>query len=96
MSCLRKNVQRAGTTTEGYALYKAHPLLCGVLIFHFNLRMQELGLILMNAWGTGLYAAYLYNAIQQDASSMNVHWPDMDKLIELHTEEHLFYGPRLA
>jgi hypothetical protein len=56
--------------------------------------MQEIGLIFMNAWGTGLYAAYLYNAIQQDAYDLNVYWPDMEKLIELHTEEHLFYGSR--
>lgn len=94
LSCMRKDIQRAGNTTEDYALYKSDPLLCGVLVFHLNIRMQELGLILMNAWGTGLYAAYLYNAIQQDASEMDVQWQDMDKLIELHSEEHLFYGPR--
>jgi hypothetical protein len=48
----------------------------------------------MNAWGTGTYAAYMYNAINQDALDMDVRWPDMDKLIELHSEEHLFQGPR--
>jgi hypothetical protein len=94
LSCLRKDIQRAGSPIDDFALFKSHPLLCGVLIFHFNLRMQELGLILMNAWGTGIYAAYLYNAIQQDASDLGVQWPDMDKLIELHTPEHLFLGPR--
>lgn len=92
--CLQSTIERAGTPKEDFALFKSHPLLCGVLIFHFNLRMQELGLILMNAWGTGIYAAYMYNAIQQDQSDMGVQWPDMDKLIELHTEEHLFLGPR--
>lgn len=25
---------------------------------------------------------------------MDVQWQDMDKLIELHSEKHLFYGPR--
>ena len=56
--------------------------------------MQELGLILMNAWGTGVYAAFMYNAIQQDASAIDVQWMDMDKLIELHGESKLFLGPR--
>lgn len=94
LSSLRETINKAGLPEEEYAMFKAHPLLCGVLIFHFNVRMQELGLILMNAWGTGTYAAYMYNAINQDALDMNVHWADMDKLIELHTEDHLFLGPR--
>lgn len=94
LSCLKADVMRPGAEVVDYALYKAHPMLCGVLVFHLNLRMQELGLILMNAWGTGLYAAYMYNAIQQDAAEMDVSWPDMDKLIELHSEERLFYGQR--
>lgn len=94
LSCLEDDMQRTGTPTEEFALFKSHPLLCGVLIFHFSLRMQELGLILMNAWGTGIYAAYMYNAIQQDISDLGVQWPDMDKLIELHSPEHLFLGPK--
>ncbi|KAL8243570.1 hypothetical protein R6Q59_009828 [Mikania micrantha] len=94
LSCMKKDIMRTDATVADYALYKSHPVLCGVLVFHLNIRMQELGLILMNAWGTGLYAAYMYNAIQQDASEIDVTWPDMDKLIELHSEEHLFYGPR--
>ena len=94
LSCLKKDVQRAGTPTEDFALYKSHPLLCGVLIFHLNLRVQELGFILVNAWGTGVYAAFMYNAINQDDSNPGVVWPDMDLMIAIHSSDKMFQGPR--
>lgn len=85
---------RSGHTCGSFALYKAHPLLCGVLMFNLSLRMQELGQLLMNAWGTGMYLAHMYNSIRQDPGGGNVQWPDMDELIRLHTEERLFCRTR--
>jgi hypothetical protein len=42
VSSLRKTLSKAATPKEDFAMYKAHPLLCGALIFHFNVRMQSL------------------------------------------------------
>ena len=94
LSRIAPQKNRAGQKMGEFALYKSHPLLCGIMAFNISLRMQEAGMILMNAWGTGIYLAYLYNAIRYEPMAESVRWPDMDELIALHTEERLFVGGR--
>ena len=83
-----------GRDCELFALFKNHPILCGIMAFNINLGMQEAGLNLINAWGTGIFLAYLYDAIAREEIAQAARWPDMDKLIEMHTEERLFFGGR--
>jgi hypothetical protein len=74
---------------ERFYLYKRQPILCGLLAFRTTLMLKELGIAHCNAFGTGVFPAHLYNALQQKPS-----WPDMDKLIDLHTPERVFLGGR--
>ena len=79
------------TEDEEFEFLKWHPLLAGLLSFDLNLRMEEFGRTLVNEWGTVIYPAYLYNAIQQEGL-VNLHWPDMDKILEFHGEDRIFFG----
>ncbi|KAG8627469.1 hypothetical protein KVT40_004952 [Elsinoe batatas] len=91
---LQQTAKQLGRTREDFFLYRWSPVLSGLLMFNINLRMQELGLTLMNAYGTGIYMAYLYNGIKNQADQAQVQWPDMDFLINLHNEERIFLGQR--
>ena len=76
---------------DEFEFLKWHPLLMGLVAFNISLRVQELGRTLVNVWGSVIYPAYLYNAVQQEGV-VDLHWPDMDKILEFHGEDKLFFG----
>ncbi|OAG04281.1 uncharacterized protein CC84DRAFT_1206013 [Paraphaeosphaeria sporulosa] len=76
-----------------YAFFKAHPWLCGSLMFGIKLDMQEMGLALLNAWGSAKFTAQIYNAIRQE-KFLTKSWQDMDLAIMIHGEPAMFVGDR--
>ncbi|KAI9738395.1 MAG: hypothetical protein M1834_008898 [Cirrosporium novae-zelandiae] len=78
---------------QEFSFYERHPLVCGLLMFNVNLKMQEAGITFVNAWGTVVYLIYLLNAVQQ-TGVVTLNWPDMEKLIQFHGEERIFFGAK--
>ena len=56
-----------------FALLKAHPVLCGMNLFHVKLITQKFGLIVTNAWGAVPAILHLYNACTS-RGLVNKHW----------------------
>lgn len=63
-------------------------------MFHLNLRMQAIGLSLLNQWCDVHKIAFLYNLIQQLVPELRPSWPDMETFIKIHGEIHIFNGTR--
>ena len=78
---------------EKHDLLRQHPVLCGLTMFHLNLRMQEIGLCLINQWYDVVQMAYLYNLVLQTGVT-TLSWPDISSFISMHGEEHIFIGPK--
>ncbi|CZR62905.1 uncharacterized protein PAC_12802 [Phialocephala subalpina] len=58
-----------------------------------TLSVQEIRLRISNYWGSTVPMAHLYNAARQNGYCAKP-WPDMEKIIEIHGEVHLFVGNR--
>jgi hypothetical protein len=78
---------------ERFYLYKRQPILCGLLAFRTTLTLQDLGVTCCNAFGTAIFPAHFYNALQQKPNPVRS-WANMDRLISLHTPERVFVGAR--
>ena len=85
------NIGNLSESDESFYLLSRHPLLCGTFAFKIYLQVQELGVVLANAWGTVIYTAHLYNAVRQ-TGQLAISWPDMDFIIDLHTPQRVFVG----
>jgi len=81
------HVQPARETAPFYML-KHHPTLCGLLQFHLDRSMSYVGLRLCNEWECCMGVLHLYNAVKPQVSS----WTDMETLINIYGEPHLFKG----
>lgn len=85
------NLKRIGwkhPKTKPHHLLKIHPLLCGVIDFHFTLRMQDASLEAINDWGVVLSVSYLYSALRNEIPiSEFTQWQDMEMLNWVHTED---------
>ncbi|KAF1345901.1 hypothetical protein BDV97DRAFT_405442 [Delphinella strobiligena] len=81
-----------GEKLHGFLL--RHPILCGLIMFHLNLRMQYIGQALVNQWYDVQQMAFLYNLVTQ-VPGMNLTWHDMDAFIKIHGESRIFVGNRL-
>ena len=88
-----KRAHRGLPIPEPFYIHQQHPLWCGIMLFSLHLHAQELGTTLVNAWGSALYAAHLYNAVRQEKSCENT-WPEMEALIQIHSEERMLVGGR--
>ncbi|TVY48091.1 hypothetical protein LOCC1_G002055 [Lachnellula occidentalis] len=76
-----------------FVLLKSHPVLCGLMLFRFNLNMQYLGLALVNAWGALPATLHLYNACLTE-HLLESPWMDMEAVIAAHTAKRIFVGNR--
>ena len=76
---------------EPHSMLKSNPLLCGLIMFNFKMRAQELGVTFANAWSSILTTAQIYNAVRQERL-LAVPWKDMEMMISLQSEETFFVG----
>jgi hypothetical protein len=81
---------------QKFPLLSRHYILCGTFMFNINLRMQEIGIYISNAWVDTQCLAYLYNLLRQEfpGTQWSPNWPDMEQFIAIHGEEFLFIGGR--
>lgn len=79
---------------EKHALFSAHAILCGLILFHLHMRMQLVGQQLVTQWYDVQQLAFLHNLIIQSPTHKDVRWPDMDAFIKIHGESHIFIGSR--
>lgn len=97
---------QSGITAEPFFFLKRNPIYCGLLAFRFNLKMQDIGMMVTNQTHYAVTAAHLYNVPLQlynfamrnskddydgDAAG---YWQDMETLIEIHKGIHIFGGER--
>jgi hypothetical protein len=79
---------RPARATAPFYMLKHHPTLCGLLRFHLDRTMCYVGLRLCNEWECCMGVLHLYNAVKPQVSS----WTDMETLINMYGESHLFQG----
>lgn len=77
--------------TEPCLLLRNHPLYCGLLSYSIKALAQEASIVFVNAWGSVLYSAHLYNALRQEKLISN-RWHDMDLILVMHKTETMFVG----
>lgn len=76
-----------------YSLFSRQPILCGLFLFRLNMRMQEAGSILVNAWGSLPSVMHLYNAIKQESPKDDFPlWEDVEAVIQIQGKDRVFVG----
>lgn len=76
---------------EPHGMLRSNPLLCGLIMFNFKMRSQELGVAFANAWSSILTTSQIYNAVRQE-KLLSVPYKDMEMIISLQSEETFFVG----
>ncbi|KAI9784493.1 MAG: hypothetical protein M1835_003574 [Candelina submexicana] len=77
--------------TESFQLLKRHPLYCGLLSYSIKALVQEASITFVNAWGSVVYSAHLYNALRQEKLISGT-WQDMDLALLMHRTKDIFVG----
>lgn len=67
------------TPSPAFKLFKEHPLLCGLMLFDFQVGWQEAGLHDANGRISILSCAHLYNALQK-SSLISRPWEDLEHI----------------
>lgn len=98
--CIRHDIQHAAwelemsvQVHEEHFFFKKNPILCGLLMFQLNSRMQIIGQGLVNQWYDVQQMAFLYNLVQQ-VPDVRLDWPDIEAFISIHGENRIFVGDR--
>ncbi|RGP81070.1 hypothetical protein FLONG3_859 [Fusarium longipes] len=92
----QKMVARAGqpaAEAQRYRILKHSPIISGLLLYHYHAVMYDIGISVMNAWGSIVYPAHLYNALRQEGL-LQGQWEDMDVVQTLLGESGFFIGDR--
>ncbi|KAJ6180858.1 hypothetical protein N7519_011319 [Penicillium mononematosum] len=90
----RKGISKPGDIEpEKHVLFSQHAILCGLVLFHVNTRMQSIGQQLVSQWYDVLQLAFLYNLAKTE-SHKDLSWPDMEAFVKIHGESHIFIGSR--
>ncbi|KOC15776.1 hypothetical protein AFLA70_36g004531 [Aspergillus flavus AF70] len=90
---VRRRSMPGNSAPEKHVLLSQHPILCGLFLFHRNIRMQSAGQQLITQWYDVQQLALLYNPVKVQTHK-NLSWPDMEAFIEIHGKSHIFIGSR--
>lgn len=74
-----------------FKLFKQHPLLCGMLLFHFQILIQWGVQQDANERASILSNAHLYNALQK-TKLLSRRWEDLDHILASHNQNEFFLG----
>lgn len=85
--------ERRENEKDDFVLLKRHPVLCGMMLFHLNLCMQNTGLGLVGIWEAIPAVIHLYNACLAE-ELLPEPWTDLEALILAQTAERIFHGGR--
>ncbi|KAL4982461.1 hypothetical protein BDW68DRAFT_57779 [Aspergillus falconensis] len=91
---VQSKLHRIGSLPEKHALFSQHSILCGLILFNLNLRMQFVGQQLVTQWYDVQQLAFLHNLVINSPTHKDLRWPDMDAFINIHGESHIFIGSR--
>ncbi|KAI4193237.1 MAG: hypothetical protein LQ348_002920 [Seirophora lacunosa] len=67
---IKMKVPTQDVIAEPFFLLKQYPMICGLFTFALKARYQELCVVVINAWGSVMYAGHLYNAVRQENYSV--------------------------
>jgi hypothetical protein len=87
-------LDKKGLTPEKHALFSQHPILCGLILFNLNIRMQFVGQQLVTQWFDVQQLAFLHNLVIKSPTHKDLIWPDMDAFVKIHGESYIFIGSR--
>ncbi|KAF1943592.1 hypothetical protein EJ02DRAFT_343053, partial [Clathrospora elynae] len=76
---------------EPFCLYRKHPWLCGLWKYFTQMRFHEISIAFVNAWGSVMCCAHLYNAVD-GGKTRDMMWKDMDVSISFQNEKTFFIG----
>lgn len=91
---VRSQLDGIGSPPEKHALFSQHGILCGLILFNLNIRMQSVGQQLVTQWYDVQQLAFLHNLAINSPTHKDLRWPDMDAFIKIHGESHIFIGSR--
>lgn len=91
---LLSKLATVGPPPEKHALFSQHAILCGLILFNLNMRMQFVGQQLVTQWYNVQQLAFLHNLVIKSPTHKDLRWPDMDAFIKIHGESHIFVGSR--
>ncbi|KAF7187763.1 hypothetical protein HII31_10899 [Pseudocercospora fuligena] len=80
-----------GPQNSPHFLIQHHPLWAGIVMFWAQLSLWEFSIEMTNIYSMTEHTMYLYALARIHTQ---IGWPDMEYLIGLHGQEHLFYGGR--
>ncbi|GAD96582.1 conserved hypothetical protein [Paecilomyces variotii No. 5] len=72
---VHSGLDRSGSTPEKHALFSQHAILCGLVLFNLNLRMQFVGQKLVNQWYDVQQLAFLHNLVINFPTHKDLRWP---------------------
>ncbi|RLL99449.1 hypothetical protein CFD26_104363 [Aspergillus turcosus] len=91
---VRSKLDGIGSPPEKHALFSQHAILCGLILFNLNVRMQFVGQQLVTQWYDVQQLAFLHNLVINSPTHKDLRWPDMEAFIKIHGESHIFIGSR--
>ncbi|KGO75476.1 hypothetical protein PITC_081830 [Penicillium italicum] len=91
---VHSQLDKTDSTPEKHALLSQHAILCGLILFNINMRMQLAGQQLVTQWYDIQQLAFLHNLVINSPAHKDLRWPDMDAFLKIHGESHIFVGSR--
>ena len=91
LNCLQMKASRSLPDPEPFRLLKQYPVICGLFAFALKMRAQEINIVFVNAWGSIMYSAQLYNAVRQESFVPRM-WKDMEFIIAMQGGDKFFVG----
>ena len=88
---LQMKASRSLPDPEPFRLLKQYPVICGLLAFALKMQAQEINIVFVNAWGSIMYSAQLYNAVRQESFVPRM-WKDMEFIIAMQGGDKFFVG----
>jgi hypothetical protein len=76
---------------EAFYLYRNHPWMCGLWKYYAQMRFHEISIAFVNAWGSVMSCAHLYNAVG-GGKTRDTRWKDLDVVVLLQGEKTFFIG----
>lgn len=74
-----------------FHLYRKHPWLCGLWKYYAQMRFHEISITFVNAWGSVMSCAHLYNAVG-GGTTQDMMWKDLDVIMPMQGEKTFFIG----
>lgn len=82
-------LKKLSSPSPAFKLFKEHPLLCGLMLFDFQIALQEAGLHDANQSISILSCAHLYNAVQK-TNLLSRQWEDLEHILSSHRAGEFF------